>query len=111
VQDKKASNQKVPKGNGSKNSWLTGLAKCGLCGYALAITYTWNTHKTKRWRYWMDRGEYTLKSCVKKRLKIKPDETEQIVYTAMQKRIKELEIAKRKRSKPNPETESINTVL
>ena len=109
VQDKKSHNKKIPNNGGARNSWLTGMVKCGYCGYALAVLYTWNVGKTKKWRYWLDKGKYTFGGCVleKKRLKIKPDETEQIVFAAMQKRIKELEIAKRKRSKPNPETESI----
>ncbi|MDR2570489.1 MAG: recombinase family protein [Oscillospiraceae bacterium] len=109
VQDKKANNVRIPKGDGSKNSWLSGITKCLNCGYALSIQYSYNADGTKRWRYWLDRGAYKLDPCPRKRTKIKPDETEQLVFTAMKKRLKEMEIAKRKKSKPNPETESLKS--
>lgn len=39
VQDKLALNRQVPRANAGKYSWLTGLMKCGKCGYAVKINY------------------------------------------------------------------------
>ena len=39
VQDKLARNAQLPRGNAGKYSWLTGLLKCGRCGYAVKINY------------------------------------------------------------------------
>lgn len=39
VQDKLAGNKQFSRANAGKYSWLTGLMKCGKCGYALKINY------------------------------------------------------------------------
>ncbi|MDR2728098.1 MAG: recombinase family protein, partial [Chitinispirillales bacterium] len=52
VQDKKSHNKKIPNNGGARNSWLTGMVKCGHCGYALAVLYTRHVGKTKKRRYW-----------------------------------------------------------
>lgn len=93
------------------NSWLVGIAKCAHCGYALSLNYGWNVSRTKQWRYFIDSGAYHANGCIKKRLDIKPDVAEHAVFEAMKERIKTLEIAKKKRSKPNAETDKINAEI
>jgi len=109
VQDKKSHNRKIPNNKGAKNSWLTGIAKCGHCGYSVNVQYGWNVDKTKQWRYYMDSGMYRANGCIKKRLKIKPDEVEGIVYNALKERLQTLEIAKKESKKPNAEVDNLKT--
>lgn len=111
VQDKKSRNQKIPNNGSAQNSWLVGLTKCGHCHYALMIMYRWNTSHTKCWRYYGDHGAYRARGCVKKRLKTRPDEVEQIVFSAMKERLESLVIAKAEQKKPDAETESIKTEI
>lgn len=40
VQDKLARNPQISRANAGKYSWLTGLMKCGKCGYAVKINYS-----------------------------------------------------------------------
>jgi len=107
VQDKKSRNQRIPNNNGVKNSWLVGLTKCGHCHYALSLMYSWNASKTKMWRYFGDHGASRANGCVKKRFKIRPDEVERIVYTAMKERLEALGVAKTEQQKPDTESEAI----
>lgn len=111
VQDKKSHNQKIPNNGGAKNSWLVGLVKCSHCRYALSLMYGWNVSKTKQWRYYGDSGAYRANGCVKKRLAIRPDEVEQIVFDAMKKRLDALVISKSERHKPDAEAESIKAEI
>lgn len=111
VQDKKSHNSKIPNNGSAKNSWLVGLAKCGHCHYALALAYRWNVSKTKQWRYFDDHGAYKANGCIKKRLQIRPDEVEDIVFHAMKERIENLVIAKAERQKPDAESENIKTEI
>ena len=94
VQDKKSHNHKFPSNIFCANSWLTGLMKCGYCGRGFAIQYSWNASHTVQWRYFLDRGAYDYNGCVKKRLKIRPDDVETAVFIAMKNRLNELVIAK-----------------
>jgi len=111
VQDKKSHNKRIPNNNGAKNSWLIGLVKCGHCHYALSLMYGWNVARTKQWRYFGDHGAYRAKGCVKKRLKIRPDEVEQIVFEAMKERLENLVIAKAEQQKPDTEAESLKAEI
>ena len=40
VQEKLAGNPQISRSNAGKYSWLTGLMKCGKCGYAVKINYS-----------------------------------------------------------------------
>lgn len=111
VQDKKSHNKKFPNNGAAMNSWLVGIIKCAHCGYALSLNYAWNVSRTKQWRYFIDSGAYRANGCIKKSLDINPDAAEQAVFEAMKERIKTLEIAKKKRSKPNAETDKINAKI
>lgn len=101
VQDKKSHNRKFPSNKTCVNSWLTGLMKCPYCGKCLAISYGWNVSHTKQWRYFLDRGAYDYNGCMKKKLKIRPDEVEEAVFTAMKNRLADLVIAKRETNNSN----------
>lgn len=107
VQDRKAHNAKIPNNGSAKNSWLVGIAKCGHCHYALSLLYSWNASHTKQWRYWGDHGAYKAHGCTRKRLKIKPDEVEAIVFNAMKERLESLIIAKSEPQKTDVESENI----
>lgn len=106
VQDKKSHNSKIPNNGGAKNSWLTGLVKCAHCRYALALMYSWNASRTKQWRYYSDSGAYKANGCIKKRLNIRPEQVEELVFDAMKKRLDDLVIAKAEQAKPKPDTEA-----
>jgi len=107
VQDKKSRNQRIPNNKRATHTWLSGLTKCGHCGYCLSIQTTFNVSKTTKWRYYYDNGAYRANGCIKKRLKLKPDEVESIVFNAMKERIKTLEISKKESKKPNAEVDNL----
>lgn len=111
VQDKKSHCKKIPNNGKAMNSWLVGISKCGHCGYALNITYSWNVSHTKLWRYYNDSGYYREQGCIKRTIKIRPDDVEKAVFEAMKERIKALEITKKKNSKPNAEINKINAEI
>ncbi len=111
VQDKKSRNQRIPNNNGAKNSWLVGLLKCGHCHYSLIINYGWNVAHTHQWRYFHDSGAYRANGCVKKRLKIRPDEVERVAFAAMKERLEALVIAKTEQQKPDTESEGIKAEI
>ena len=109
VQDKKSKNSKIPNNANAINSWLVGLTKCPYCGFGFYIYYSWNVSRTIKWRYYGDRGIHTSKGCEgkKKRLQLKPNEVEEIVFNAMKERIEQLEIAKTVREKPDTEAQEM----
>lgn len=107
VQDKKSRNSKFRNNGNARNSWLTGLAKCGHCHYALALMYSWNASRTKQWRYYDCSGAYKANGCVQKRLQTRPDDVEALVFAAMKQRLEDLTIAKTKKREPDAATESL----
>lgn len=111
VQDKKSHNQKIPNNGGARNSWLVGLLKCGYCHYALTITYGWNVSHTRQWRYFYDSGAYRANGCVKKRLRIRPDDVEAIAYQAMKERLNQFNIAKAEKQEADAESEAIKAEI
>ena len=111
VQDKKSHNSKFSNNLKAKNSWLVGLVKCANCGYALNIVYNWNVSHTICWRYYIDSGYYRANGCIKKMLKLKPDDVEKAVFEAMKERLESIKIAKKESEKPDKETENIETEI
>jgi hypothetical protein len=111
VQDKKSHNHKVKSNGTAKASWLTGITKCGNCGYSIATRNCWNRKKTKMWRYYIDKGYYTTNSCGEQFLQIRPDEAEQAICEAMKQRLESLVIAKTEKVKPDTETEHIKVEI
>lgn len=100
VQDKLDAHARVPKNRTAVASWLVGLVKCAHCGYAIV----WRKHTNKQGKHYvyLECSGYTNpEKCVKNTLKTRPAELEAAVFEAMQKHLKQLEIAKKKRTKPN----------
>lgn len=59
VQDKLEKNPQISRANSGKYSWLTGLMKCGCCGYAVRINYS----KAEDKFYLLCSGRSNLASC------------------------------------------------
>lgn len=59
VQEKLAKNPQISRSNAGKYSWLTGLMKCGRCGYAVKINYS----KPERRFYLVCSGRSNLSKC------------------------------------------------
>lgn len=59
VQDKLSNNKQISLSNAGKYSWLTGLMKCGKCGYSLKI----NNSKADHRLYLICSGKSNLKIC------------------------------------------------
>jgi len=59
VQDKLAKNPQISRANAGKYSWLTGLMKCGKCGYAVKINYS----KSENRFYLICSGRSNLAKC------------------------------------------------
>ncbi len=104
VQDKLDAHSKVPQNRTAVNSWLVGLTKCAHCGYCI-VWHECTIKSGKRYLYLIDGGWIKPNRCVKRTLKMRPAELENKVFKEMQKRMKQLEIAKKKRKKPNTEIE------
>lgn len=113
VQDKKSHNHQIPRSRGELKSWLVGLTKCGHCGKALLIAYSYNADKTKLWRYYNCTGLKTIKGCSREteRLKVCPDDVERAVYKAMKEHISEFEVAKNSSANKSSEAERIKAEL
>jgi DNA invertase Pin-like site-specific DNA recombinase len=111
VQDKKAHNKRIPNNATAKSSWLTGLTKCGICGYALTVKCQQSKLYDTLYRYYNDLGALRTVGCTKKRLKIRPDVVEEKVYEAMKERLESFTIAKSRKEKPDAEAEGIKTEL
>lgn len=47
VQDKLSGQMQLPRANAGKYSWLTGLLKCGKCGYAVKVNYIKSEQRCK----------------------------------------------------------------
>lgn len=59
VQEKLAKNPQISRANAGKYSWLTGLMKCGKCGYAVKINYS----KPENHFYLVCSGRSNLSNC------------------------------------------------
>ena len=59
VQEKLSKNPQISRANAGKHSWLTGLIKCGTCGYAIKINYS----KPEDKHYLICSGRSNLSCC------------------------------------------------
>lgn len=50
-------NNQIPNGRKGSHSWLTGLVKCGKCGYSMSVS------KCKNYKYFVCRGKNSKKKC------------------------------------------------
>nr|DAU25744.1 MAG TPA: integrase [Caudoviricetes sp.] len=60
-QEKLAGNQQIKNAFKGKHSWLTGLVKCGYCGYSFSVRFS--TTKDGRVPYFACSGRYVHKAC------------------------------------------------
>jgi chromosome segregation ATPase len=60
-----------------------------------------NAAGTKKLMYFFDSGRGSMNGCYAPRPKLKPDYVEEIVFSAMKKRLESLEIAKHEQEKPD----------
>lgn len=104
VQDKLDAHAQVPKNRTVKSSWLVGLTKCTHCGCAIVWHKTTNK-QGKSYVYLVCSGKANRQKCQKYTLTMRSAELEDEVFRQMQGRIKQLEIAKKKRTKPNAAAE------
>lgn len=110
VQDKLDAHAQVPQNRTAVSSWLIGLCKCSHCGCAITWHKTTNKQR-KRYVYLVDSGSTNPQRCKKYTLTIRPTELESKVFEEMQKRVKQLEIIKKKSKKPNTETEKFKAEI
>lgn len=85
VQYKLDSNTQIRNSGTGKHTYLTGLLKCGKCGYAVCVTSGY-----RRSRYLTCRGRSNLKVCDGIGRSIKVNEVESVVKTQLTERVKEL---------------------
>ena len=111
VQDKKTRNHKIPSNGKAMNSWLVGMVKCAHCGYAVHFNHSSSEKKDKVYSRLIDYGFYTVNSCRKSMLALRPKTLEDTVFKAMCERIEHLVIAKKAAQTPDSETENIKSEI
>lgn len=94
------SNIPIKNSNSGNRSWLSGLAKCGKCGYGMSIS-----KNAKDKLYFFCRGRTELKVCEGHKNVLKVEEIEEIVETKMFQKIEELQNVKRKDNKSKKEND------
>lgn len=78
------SNKQIKNSGKGKHTWLSGVAKCGYCKYAVSVI------KYNDYKYFNCRGKTNLKICKGHSKTIRVDEVEIIVEKQIFERIKEL---------------------
>ena len=78
------SNKQIKNSGKGKHTWLSGVAKCGCCKYAVSVI------KNNDYKYFNCRGKTNLKICKGHSKAIRVDEVEIIVEKQIFERIKEL---------------------
>lgn len=78
------SNKQIKNSGKGKHTWLSGVAKCGYCKYAVSVI------KNNDYKYFNCRGKTNLKICKGHSKTIRVDEVEIIVEKQIFERIKEL---------------------
>jgi DNA invertase Pin-like site-specific DNA recombinase/gamma-glutamylcyclotransferase (GGCT)/AIG2-like uncharacterized protein YtfP len=63
VQDKLSHNKQIKNTGGGKHSWLSGVIKCGYCGYSMKVLITQDKYKYK---YFVCSGKANMKLCTAK---------------------------------------------
>ncbi|MCL2336825.1 MAG: recombinase family protein [Firmicutes bacterium] len=85
-QAKMDGNRQIKNTGKGKHSWLTGLVKCGYCGYGMSVKVYNNT------KYLACTGRYIADKCAKKLAPHYLKDIEEYVYSEMQNFITKLEI-------------------
>lgn len=84
VQEKLAKNPQISRANAGKYTWLTGLLKCGKCGYAVKVNYM----KTEGKYYLICSGRSNLSACDAK-INIDLRELESCIAGAIKQKLQE----------------------
>lgn len=79
-------NKQIKNSGQGKHSWLSGLTKCGYCGYAVSVVATKGTD----YRYFNCRGKTNLKICKGHSRVLNVSEIEDIVEEKLLERVEEL---------------------
>jgi len=79
------SNKQIKNDGKGKHTWLTGVAKCGYCGYAVSVIKGGHNYK-----YFNCRGKTNLKICKGHSRPIKVDDVEKIVEERILKKVEQL---------------------
>jgi len=80
------SNKQIKNDGKGKHTWLTGVAKCGYCKYAVSVIKS----STGNYKYFNCRGKTNLKACKGHSRPILVDEIENIVKEHLFKKINQL---------------------
>ena len=87
------------------------MTKCAHCGRAITLAYNINPKNGKEYRYYDCAGFKTVESCLKKRLIMRPDEVEALVFEKMQEHIKEFDIVKKDGGTSDSEAEGLKAEM
>lgn len=94
------SNKQVKNSGKGKHSWLTGLTKCGLCGYAMTV------NAAKSYKYFICRGKTSYNACEGPENTIYVDDIEEYVEKSIKEKADALSKLK---SFPKKESKVTNT--
>ena len=78
------SNKQIKNSGKGKHTWLSGVAKCGYCKYAVSVI------KNNDYKYFNCRGKTNLKICKGHSRPIKVDDVEKIVEERILKKVEQL---------------------
>lgn len=84
-------NAQIKNSGAGKHTWLTGLIKCGQCGYALRIT-TYKNKENKIMKYLMCSGHSNLHCCDVKKFDLLVEDLEELVAEELNKAIEETKV-------------------
>ncbi|NCC16577.1 MAG: recombinase family protein [Clostridia bacterium] len=96
-QSKLASNRQIKNTYKGKYSWLTGLVKCGYCGYSFSVRF--GTVKEGRIPYFACSGRYLHKSCEEKQTH-RVSEVEAFVESQLMEEAENVKLRQQKKENP-----------
>lgn len=85
-------NAQIKNSGSGKHTWLTGLIKCGQCGYALRITTYKNKTENRQIKYLMCSGHSNLHCCDVKKFDLLVEDLEELVAIELDKVIEETRV-------------------
>ena len=92
-------------------SWLSGFIRCGACGHAMKVDYTYNPKSGNSWVYFTCSGYNSVRGCSTTRCGLKVKEVENVVFNEMKKHIEEFEISKKQKKKSSNEEDKIRAEI
>lgn len=85
-------NAQIKNSGAGKHTWLTGLIKCGECGYALRVTTYKNKTENKLVKYLMCSGHSNLHCCDVTKFDLLVEDLEELVAEELNKAIEEMRV-------------------